>query len=106
MSSPVLTAPVSAVPALFATVQARPGTFRSVKTATSAAGCGFDETERAAARSDGRKQVRNGSDGCGEDRASRYHRVGSSVSTRTNPKSRTDVKNDSEPRPRTNTPDT
>ena len=36
--SPVLAAPVSAVPALFTTVRARPGPFRAVKTASSGAG--------------------------------------------------------------------
>ena len=35
-----------------------------------AAGGGFDGTERATTRSDGRKQGRNSTDGCGEDRAS------------------------------------
>ena len=48
--SPVLTAPVSAVPALFATVRARTGPFRPVKTASSGT-------------------CRNSADGCGEDRA-------------------------------------
>ena len=38
VSNPVLTAPVSAVPALFATVRARPGPLRPVKTASSVAG--------------------------------------------------------------------
>ena len=33
------------------------------------AGDGFDGTERAGTRSDGRKQGRNSADGCGEDRA-------------------------------------
>ena len=37
MLSSVLTAPVSAVPALFVTVRARPGPFRSVKTVFSGA---------------------------------------------------------------------
>ena len=46
---PVLTAPVSAAPARFATVRACPGQFRPVKTAS--------------------KQGRNSADGCGEDRA-------------------------------------
>ena len=32
-------------------------------------GGGFDGTERAGTRSDGRKQGRNSADGCGEDRA-------------------------------------
>ena len=35
----------------------------------SGAGGGFGETERTGPRSDGRKQGRNGADGCGEDRA-------------------------------------
>ena len=39
------------------------------KIASSAAGGGFHGTERAGTRSDGRKQGRNGADGCGEDRA-------------------------------------
>ena len=65
-SGAILTAPVSAVPALFATVRARLGPFRPVK---SAAGGGFDGTERTGTRSDGRKQGRNSADGCGEDRA-------------------------------------
>ena len=68
-SGPVLTAPVSAVPALFVTVRARPGPFCPVKTASSAAGGGFDGTKRAGTRSDGRRQGRNSADGCGEDRA-------------------------------------
>ena len=56
MLSPVLTAPVSAVPALFGTVQQRLG--------------GFDGTERAGTRSDARKQGQNSADGCGDqDRA-------------------------------------
>ena len=69
-SSPVLTAPVSAVPALFATVRVRPGPLRPVKTSSSAAGAGFDGTEWARTRSEGRKQGQNSADGCGEDRAS------------------------------------
>ena len=48
-----------AVPAPFATVRARPGPFRPVKTAPGAPGGGFDGTERAGTRSDGRKQGRN-----------------------------------------------
>ena len=52
--SPVLTAPVSTVLALFA---------------LGAAGGGFDGTERAGMRSDGGKQGRNSADGCDEDRA-------------------------------------
>ena len=80
-SSPVLTAPVSAVQALFATVRARPSPFRPVKTASrrrwallakpppGAAGGGFEETKRTGTRSDGRKQDRNSADGCDEDRA-------------------------------------
>ena len=39
--SPVLAAPVSTVPALFATVPARPGPFRPVKTASSGSGGGL-----------------------------------------------------------------
>ena len=66
---PVLTAPVGAVPALFATVRARPGPFRPVTPASSGAGDGFDGTERVGTRSDGRKQGRNSADRCGEDRA-------------------------------------
>ena len=42
-----------------------PGPFRTVKTASSAAGGGFDGTGGAGTRSDGRKQGRNGADGCG-----------------------------------------
>ena len=38
--------------------------------ASKAAGGGFDGTERAGTRSDGRKQGRSSADGCGEDRAS------------------------------------
>ena len=64
MLSPVFTAPVSAVPALFAAVRARPGPFRPA-----GAGDGFNETDRARTRSDGRKHCRNSADGCGEDRA-------------------------------------
>ena len=69
VATPVLTAPVSAVPALFATVRAHPGPF-PVKTASRrrAAGGRFDGTERAGTRSDGLKQGRNSADGCGEDR--------------------------------------
>ena len=62
-----------AVPALFATVRARPDPFRPVKTASSGAGPaggGFDGTERAGTRSDGREQGRDSADGCGEDRTS------------------------------------
>ena len=59
----VLTAPVSAVPALFATVRARPGPIRPVKTALSGALDGFDGTDRARTRLDGHKQSRNGADG-------------------------------------------
>ena len=62
--SPVLTAPVSAVPALFATVRARPGPFRP----NSQRGGVPGRAERAGTRSDGRKQGRNSADGCGEDR--------------------------------------
>ena len=40
--------------------------------APGAAGGGFDGTERAGTRSDGRKQGRNSADGCGEDRAGLY----------------------------------
>ena len=57
------TAPVNAVPALFATDRARPGP------PPGAAGGGFDGTERAGTRSDGREQGGNSADGCGEDRA-------------------------------------
>ena len=46
------------------------GPFGPVKTSPGAAGGGFDRTERVVTRSDGRKQVRNSADGCGEDRAS------------------------------------
>ena len=70
--SPVLTAPVNAIPTLFATVRARLGRFRPVKTASSGApaatGGGFDGTEPAGTRSNGRKQGRNSADRCGEDR--------------------------------------
>ena len=55
---PVLTAPASAVPALFVTVRARPGPFHPVKTASSGAsppGGGFDGAERAGTRSDGHR---------------------------------------------------
>ena len=45
-------------------------------TASSAAGGGFDGTERAGTRSDGRKHGRSSSDGCGEDRAPRPHMGG------------------------------
>ena len=47
---PVLTAPVSAVPALFATVRARPGAFRPFKTASRRAWRRFwrDGTDRGA----------------------------------------------------------
>ena len=51
------------------TVRARLDPFRPVKTASIAAGGGFDGTERAGTRSDSRKQGRNSADGCGEDRA-------------------------------------
>ena len=69
--SPVLTAPVSAAPALFATVRARPGPFRPVKTASRRrrAGGDFDGTERAGTRSVGRKKGRHSAGECGEDRA-------------------------------------
>ena len=67
--SPVLTAPVSAVPALLVTVLASPCPFRPVKTAPSSAGGGFDRTERAGTRSNVRKQGRNSADECDEDRA-------------------------------------
>ena len=67
---PLLTAPVSAVFGLFPTVRARPGPLRLSKPPSGAAGGGFDGTERAGTRSDGRKQGRNSADGCGEDRAS------------------------------------
>ena len=63
VSSPVLTAPVSAVPALCATVRARPGPFCTVKTASNGV---FDGTELAGTRSVGR----NSADGRGEDRVS------------------------------------
>ena len=53
----VLTAPVSAVQAMFATVRARRGPFCPFKTASSAAGGGFDGTERAGTRSDGRNRA-------------------------------------------------
>ena len=66
---PVLTAPVSAVPALFATVRVHPDPFRPVKTVSSGASR-FDGTKRAEMRSDRRQQGRNSSDGCGEDRTS------------------------------------
>ena len=73
-SRPVLTAPVSAVPALFATVRARLGPARFVpsKPPPGAPEGGFDGTKRAGTRSAGRKQGRNSADGCGEDRASVY----------------------------------
>ena len=67
---PVLIAPVSAIPALLATVRRRPGPFCAIKTASSAAGSGFHMTEWAGTRSDGRKQGRNSADGCGEEWAS------------------------------------
>ena len=47
--SPVLTAPVSAAPALFATIRARPEGLEPP-------GGGFDGTERAGTRSNGHKQ--------------------------------------------------
>ena len=68
-SRPVLTASASAVPALCATVRARPGPFRHVQTASSVAGGGCDGTERVTL-SDGRTQGRHSADGCSEDRAS------------------------------------
>ena len=66
---PALTAPVSAVPALFATARARSGPLRPVKTAPQPAlEVILDGTERAGTRPDGREQGRNIADGCGEDR--------------------------------------
>ena len=53
---------------MFATIRARPGPSRPVKTATSAAGGGFDGTEQAGTHSDSRKQGRNSADRCGKDR--------------------------------------
>ena len=59
--------PVSAVPALFATVRTRPCSFRPVKTA-------FRRREAVLTGRNGPrcawKQGRNSADGCGEDRAS------------------------------------
>ena len=47
----------------------RPSASRPVETAPSAAGSGFDWTERTGTRSDSRKLCRNSrADGCGEDR--------------------------------------
>ena len=46
----------------------RPSASRSVTLAVRAPGGGFDGTERAETRSDGRKQGWNSADGCGEDR--------------------------------------
>ena len=71
LSRPVLIAPVGTFPALFATVLARPDTFRPPKppSAAPAAEGGFDGTKRTRTRSDGRQQGRNSADGCGEDRA-------------------------------------
>ena len=59
MSSPVLTAPVNAVPVLFATVRARPA--RSVPSKPLPAAL--------EAALQGRKQGWDSADGCGEDRA-------------------------------------
>ena len=68
----VLTAPVSAAPALLATVRARPGPFCTVKTAYRRPGGGFDGTERdgpgRARMVATRTQGRNSADECGEDR--------------------------------------
>ena len=68
----------------------QPSPFRPVKTASITDGGGFDGTERAGTRSDGRKQSRNSADGCGEDRASVYGAAvwppfGGSVAGRSHP---------------------
>ena len=67
--SPVLTAPVSAVSAVIATVERVPARSVPSKPPPAASGGGLDGTERLGTRSDGRKQGRNSADGCGEDRA-------------------------------------
>ena len=55
----ILTASVSVVPTLFATVRVHPSPFCSVKTASGGAGDGFDGTEWIMKRSDGHKQGQN-----------------------------------------------
>ena len=91
-TSPVLIAPVSAVPALCrnSAVCDRPSASRpnpSRQTRLQARleagltpGGGFDGPERTGTRSDGRKQGLHRADGCGEDRASHQLRYQSSAS--------------------------